>query len=105
MQYEDTTAVVRETKSARKELRMKPAVASKIKDVAAMVGMDESTFITSAAYQKAQEIEQAQFVTVLDAAQFEAFAAAVAGDGERNDALSDVIRHSHDLLVDGRRQI
>ena len=95
MQYEDTTAVVRETKSARKELRMKPAVASKIKDVAAMVGMDESTFITSAAYQKAQ------FVTVLDAAQFEAFAAAVAGDGERNDALSDVIRHSHDLLVDG----
>ncbi|MCR9137630.1 MAG: DUF1778 domain-containing protein [Alphaproteobacteria bacterium] len=101
IQYSDATALVAETKSTRKELRMKPTVAAKIRDMAAMVGMDESTFITSAAFQKAQEVEKEQFVTTLDESQFDAFAEAAVAPGERNDALSEVIRHSHDLLVDG----
>lgn len=101
IQFNDTTASSTETKSARKELRMKPGVAAKIKDVALMVGMDESTFITSAAYQKAQEIEQSQFSSVLPQDQFDAFSAAVATKGERNEALAGLMKQSRDTFVDG----
>lgn len=101
IQFEDTAAAAAaETKSARKELRMKPGVAAKIRDVALMVGMDESTFITSAAYQKAQEIEQSQFSSVLPEDQFDAFSAAVASTGERNETLADLMKQSGDTFVD-----
>ena len=103
IQFEDTTASATEKKSARKELRMKPGVAAKIKDVALMVGMDESTFITSAAYQKAQEIEQSQFISILPQDQFDAFSAAVTvtSKGECNEALAGLMKQSGDTFVDG----
>lgn len=71
----------------REEEQAKRAVSEaersrKIKVAAEVVGMDESTFIASAAYEKAREIEAAQFVTVLSDAQFDAFAAAIDGPGK-----------------------
>ena len=66
-----------------------------------MVGMDVSTFIASAAYQKAQDVENSQFVTLLDVGQFDAFAAAVDSKGKRNNALSKVMRKSREMLVNG----
>lgn len=101
IQVQDFTAHVSERKTARKELKLKPTVDAQIKRAASMVGMDVSTFISSAAYKKAQDVEQSQFVTVLDEARFDAFAAAVDAKGKRNGALSEVLQKSREMLVDG----
>jgi uncharacterized protein (DUF1778 family) len=89
-----------EAKTARKELKLQPAVLDIIKRAAKYVGMDPSTFITTAALDKAKEVELAQFSTVLPESQFVAFAAAVDGDGKANDVLADSIAKSRTLFVD-----
>lgn len=95
----DYTAALPERKSQRKELRLKPTVEQKIRSVAAYLGMDESTFIASAAYRAAQEIEASQFVTVLPQEQFDAFAAAVDAPAKGNDALTALLVKSRSTLV------
>jgi len=57
LHYTDATAGVAEKKSVRKEQRVKPSISATISRAAAAVGMDESAFIVSAAYEKAVEIE------------------------------------------------
>jgi uncharacterized protein (DUF1778 family) len=101
IQVQDYTAHVSERKTTRKELKLKPSVDEKIKWAAQMVGMDASTFIASAAYEKAQDVEKSQFVTVLKQTQFDAFAKAVDTKGKRNEALSEVIKKSREMFVDG----
>jgi uncharacterized protein (DUF1778 family) len=101
IQFHDYTACVSERKSARKELCLKPSVAAVIKKAAVSLGMDESTFIASAAYKKAQDIEQSQFASLISDAQFAAFAAAVDAPGQRNEALADVMKRGRTLFVDG----
>lgn len=100
IQMRDYTAPLPEAKSKRKELCLKPSVARSIKSAAHAVGMDESTFIVSAAYQQAQEVEASQYMSILPQEQFDAFAAAVDGPGKENDALADTIARSRDLFVD-----
>jgi|GEM_PF-6040993 len=51
--------------------------------------MNTSTFIITAAFYKAKEIELAQISISLPEAQFATFAAAVDGEGKANDALAD----------------
>ena len=94
------TAPQAEAKTARKELKLQPTVLSAIKHAAHCVGMDPSTFITTAAFDRAKEVELAQFSTVLPEEQFAEFAAAVDGDGKANDVLADSIAKSQTLFVD-----
>jgi uncharacterized protein (DUF1778 family) len=101
IRIQDYTTHVSEKKSKRKELCLKPTVAAKIRQAALAVGMDESTFIASAAYRKAQEVEQSQYMSLLDDAQFDAFAAAVDTPGKRIEALAKVMEKSHAVFVDG----
>lgn len=89
-----------QAKTARKELKLQPDALTTIKQAARRVGMDPSTFITTAALDRAKEIELAQFSTTLSEAQFTAFAAAVDGDGKENDILADSIAKSRILFVD-----
>lgn len=100
IQARDYTADFSERKTARKELKLKPSVAEKIKFAASLTGMDVSTFISSAAYEKAQQIEQAQFATVLQDMEFDAFAAAVERTEKRNNTLAGIIDKSREMLVD-----
>ena len=91
----DFTQGIDETKSTRKELKMKPTVAATIKAAADAVGMDMSTFMASAAYRAALEIERAQQVTTLSEGDFDAFAAAVDRPGTANAALGALFaRHA-----------
>ena len=89
-----------EAKTARKELKLQPSVLSVIQEAARYVGMDSSTFITTAAYTRAKEIELAQFTTLLPQDQFAAFAAAVDREGKANDVLAGSIAKSRTLFVD-----
>lgn len=100
IQYCDYTALVVEKKTKRKEVCFKPTVHERIRAAADSVGMDESTFIASAAFQKAQEIEASQFVTTLSDDLFDAFAAAVDGPGKRNEALAAVLLRSRTAFVE-----
>lgn len=101
IQVQDYTASVRETKTQRKELKMKPSVAEAIKNASLAVGMDMSTFISSAAYKAAREVEFSQHQTVLSADAFDAFTAAVDAPGRRNPALGALLRRRNDLFQDG----
>lgn len=89
-----------EAKSARKELKFQPSVLEKIKRAARSVGMDPTTFITTAALERANEIELAQYTTALSHKQFEDFAAAVDQEGKQNDALASSIAKSRALFAD-----
>lgn len=98
--FHDTTTGIPERKSTRKELCLKPSVAATIRKAARATGMDESTFIVSAAYLKAQDIEQAQFFTILDEAQFAAFAEAVDAPGRRIEKLAQLTEQARTLFAD-----
>ena len=54
LDHNDTTAGVNEPKTARMEQRTKPRVKAQIQLAAALLGVDETTFVTSAAYDRAR---------------------------------------------------
>lgn len=54
LDHKDTTAEVNEPKTARMEQRTKPRVKAEIQLAAALLGVDETTFVTSAAYDRAR---------------------------------------------------
>lgn len=90
-QNDDATDAGPEAKSLRKDLRLRPSVMAAIERAALAVGLDTSSFITSAAYREALAIEAAQHRTTLPQEAFEAFAAAVAHPGERRDSLAALL--------------
>ena len=89
-----------EAKTARKELKFQPSVLEVIKSAARSVGMDPSTFITTAAFERAREVERAHHMTPLPDDEFDAFAAAVDGTGRNNKALAASIAKSRALFAD-----
>ena len=54
LDHNDATAGVNEPKTARMEQRTKPRVKAQIQLAAALLGVDETTFVTSAAYDRAR---------------------------------------------------
>ncbi|MBT2132309.1 DUF1778 domain-containing protein [Planktotalea lamellibrachiae] len=100
IQIADYTASLRESKSVRKDLRMKPSVVAAIERASTCVGMDTSTFIASAAYDAAQKVEKAQFRTSLSDEDFDTFASAVDRPGRRNEALGHLLKLRSELLTD-----
>ena len=55
LSFQDATASVEEQKNARMEQRAKPHVKAAIQEAAALLGVDESTFVTSVAYERAKQ--------------------------------------------------
>lgn len=100
-QIDDATDAGPEAKSLRKDLRLKPSVMAAIERAALAVGMDTSSFITSAAYREALAIEAAQHRTTLPQEAFEAFAAAVARPGERREPLAALLAGQDTYRPDG----
>lgn len=49
LRFQDSTAAIDEPKTARMEQRTKPSVKAQIQQAAALLGIDETTFVTSAA--------------------------------------------------------
>jgi len=101
IQATDHTTAIAETKTYRKEIKLKPSVAEAISRAAASVGMDMSTFMASYAYKAAQEVESAQHHSVLSDDAFDAFAAAADRPGQQNPGLQRLFRQRDELLMDG----
>lgn len=99
--FKDATDSVPEKKSVRVEQRMKPSIRKAIERAAAAVGVDETAFITSAAYEKAKEVERAHLATQLPSEHFDAFVEALEAPAMRIEGLADAAGKSRRILRDG----
>ena len=65
LRFEDSAAAIDEPKTARMEQRTKAHVKERIQYAAALLGVDETTFVTSVAYAQARETIKDHERTVL----------------------------------------
>jgi uncharacterized protein (DUF1778 family) len=83
------------------EQRTKPHVKATIQRAAALSGLDETTFVTSAAYDRARQIIESHERTVLSAADAQVFFEALENPKPPNEALKELfVRHKR-LVKDG----
>lgn len=85
--FHDETLAVDERNTERMNFRTKPRIKKTIQQAAAMSGVDDSTFTMSAAYQSALQVIAAHERTILQAADHEAFFAALDNPPEATDRL------------------
>lgn len=89
LSFTDTTAVIDEPKSARMEQRTKPHVKEQIQAAAALLGVDETTFITTVAYERARATIADHERTILTTEDRDMFLAALDAPAEPTDALKE----------------
>ena len=75
--FRDTSTAVDEPRTARMEQRTKPRVKAEIQQAAALLGVDETAFVTSAAYERARATIMDHEKTVLAVEDREVFFAAL----------------------------
>lgn len=76
LSFKDLTDAIDEPRTARLEQRTKPHVKSEIQAAAALLGIDETAFITSVAYERARAVIENHERTRLTVADRDAFLAA-----------------------------
>lgn len=96
--YQDISATIDEPKSARMEQRIKPHMKAAIQDAALLLGVDDSTFVANAAYERAQEVLERQRRIVLTERDAEMLFAALDNPGEPTEAMVETLR-LHDKLI------
>lgn len=67
MDFKDSAAAIEEPRTARMEQRTKPSVKAQIQRAAALLGVDETAFVTSAALERARSTIADHERTVLSA--------------------------------------
>lgn len=67
LNFSDAAAAIDEPKTARMEKRTKPSIKAQIQKAAALLGVDETTFVTSAALERARATIADQERTLLSA--------------------------------------
>ena len=98
----DATRALDEPKSARMEQRTKPHVKAAIQKAAALMGIDETAFVTAAAYERALEAIAAHEKTVLSAQDRNVFLAALEAPAAATEALREAIRMHDRRVIDDR---
>lgn len=89
----DATDALEEPKSARMEQRTKPHVKTTIEQAAALMGVDATSFVTNAAYERARDVILAHERTVLSADDRDVFLAAL----EKPAAPTEELRRAFEL--------
>ncbi len=87
--FHDHTAAIDEPKTARMEQRTKPHIKAAIHDAAALLGVDETTFVTSAAYDRARAAIREFETTVLTPADRDVFLSALDAPAKPSNALRE----------------
>ena len=96
--FDDYAAAIDEPKTARMEQRTKPHVKAQIQRAAALLGIDETTFVTSVALERAQATIADHERTLLSAADRDVVLAALETPALSTDALREVMA-MHDARV------
>lgn len=99
--FDDSTAVIDAPKTARMEQRTKAHVKADIQHAAALLGVDETTFVTSVAYERARQTIKDHQVTVLDAGDRSAFFAALDAPAAPTQPLKDALKRHKGMVGDG----
>lgn len=97
----DARRAIDEPKSARMEQRTKPHVKAEIQTAAALLGIDETAFVTGAAYERARAVIREHERTLLTAADRTVFLAALADPAAAGEALAAVLAQHDAMVVDG----
>ena len=98
--FNDTTRSIDEPKTARMEQRIKPHVKAVIQEAAALLGVDETTFVTSAAYERARETIADHETTMLSREDAEVFLAALDAPPNPTESLKEAARRLRTLVRD-----
>ncbi len=98
--FKDAKEALAEPKSARMEQRTKPHVKATIEQAAALMGVDATSFVTNAAYERARETISAHERTVLSAEDRDVFLAALEDPSAASDALREALRLHAARVVD-----
>jgi len=99
--FSDQTAAIDEPKNARMEQRTKPHVKAAIQHAAALLGVDETTFVTSVAYERARATLKDHETTVLAPADHDAFLAALDAPSAPTDALKEAAQLHQERVRNG----
>lgn len=91
LNFNDITADIDEPRTARMEQRTKPRVKAQIQQAAALLGVDDSTFITSVALERARSTIADHERTVLSAEDRESILAALDSPPAPTDDLCEVM--------------
>ena len=91
LRFQDSTAAIDEPRTARMEQRTKPSVKAQIQQAAALLGIDETTFVSSAALAQARRTIADHARTLLSAADREAILAALETPAEPTAALRQAL--------------
>ncbi len=99
--FTDLTVAIDEPKTARMEQRTKQHVKTDIQLAAALLGVDETTFVTSVAYERARETIRDHERTSLSPADRDLFLAALDAPPAPTAALRDAARRHAALVRNG----
>lgn len=99
--FTDKTETIAEPKTARMEQRTKPHVKAEIQAAAALLGVDETAFVTSAAYARARAVVEDHERTTLTAEDRDAVLSALDAPSEPTDALREVFDLHRQTVVNG----
>ena len=91
LSFHDSAAAIKEPKTARMEQRTKPHVKAQIQQAAALLGIDETTFVTSAAFDRARTTIADHERTLLTAEDRDVLLAALDAPAEPTDALREAM--------------
>ena len=102
LNFHDHAAAVDEPKTARMEQRTKPHVKAQIQQAAALLGVDETTFVTSAALERARSTIAEHERTLLSAEDRAVVLAALDAPAEPTEALREAMAlHEARVARDG----
>ena len=100
LRFEDSAAVIDEPKTARMEQRTKAHVKERIQYAAALLGVDETTFVTNVAYKHARETIEDYERTVLAPNDRAAFFALIDAPAPA-DALKVAVKRHREIVRRG----
>lgn len=89
--FTDITASIDEPRTARMEQRTKPCVKAQIQQAAALLGVDDATFVASVTLERARAIIADHERTVLSAEDRESIVAALDSPPAPTDDLREVV--------------
>lgn len=99
LKYADVSAAIKEPKSVRMEQRVKPHMKSTIQNAAALLGIDESTFVANAAYTEARQVIGNYEAMTLSAEDRDVFFAAMESPPEPSEAMMRSIANHRRLIA------
>ncbi len=99
--FTDHVSALDEPKTARMEQRTKPHVKAEIARAAALLGVDETTFVTSAAYARARATIKDHQLTVQAPEDQDAFLAALEAPSSVPQALKQAVRQHRRMVHKG----